>query len=454
MKYKKLACLCLASCATAHVAVPEGLEGFWISDGYGMVAEIRDGKARSYQIAGDICVPENSRWERLSSFLDGIDIELQSDGDTALIAAPFAQHRIRAHRIQSIPAACANPPADTPEGNFDAFTAFFEQNYPFFDLYGVDWKAARAAARQKISPDMSDSALFEVMADLMTPLRDGHLELEGRAGWRALSFEPNVGRTHRSLRAAAKRKGRSAEDEIDAFHETFWKENVSERILQGEGSFAGNKRIQYGIISGNIGYLTLVTVAGFNRGRPDPERDLRTINEVMENALAGFEKGGVRAVIVDLSVNYGGFDFIARAIAERFASKPTHAYTKFAGDARDPIRTRVVLKPSAGTRFEGPVYVMTSNITISAGEILTMALRALPNVTHIGEPTRGALSDVLDRTLPNGWELSLSNEVYIDHDGKAWEGRGIQPDMEFIIFSDENPAASHLKAIQNLIAGL
>ncbi len=110
-----------------------------------------------------------------------------------------------------------------------------------------------------------------------------------------------------------------------------------------------------------------------------------------------------------------------------------------------------MLNPSQGTRNEGPVYVMTSNITVSAGEILTTSPRALPNVTHVGEPTRGALSDVLDRTLPNGWELSLSNEVYLDSNGAAWEGRGIQPEWEMSVLPDGNPAEGHWTAIQKLL---
>ena len=451
MKYQKIAFLFLASCASAQTDTPEGLNGTWMSDGYGMIAEVRDGRARAYQFAGDICVPEDRKWERLSAFLDGVEIEIQPGGETALIAAPFAQHRIKANRIAALPAACLTPPANTPTGNFDAFVAFFEQNYAFFDLYGVDWPARAAAARTEIRPDMTDSDLFQLMAQMMAPIQDGHLELNGRDGRRDLTFEPNKGRTHRALTTAAEQNGRSREDEVDAFHEAFWMTNVKELVLEGEGEFAGNRRIQYGVVDGDVGYITFVTLAGYSKGRIDPERDLRAINDVMEEALQGFQRAGVRAVVIDLSVNYGGFDFVSRAVAERFASKRTHAYTKYAGDAENPIRTRVMLNPSKGTRFEGPVYVMTSNITVSAGEILTMALRSLPNVTHVGEPTRGALSDVLDRTLPNGWELSLSNEVYLDSNGTAWEGGGIQPDLHISVFPDDNPIMGHWEAIRKLL---
>ena len=454
MKYKKIALLCLTVCATAQMVVADTLDGIWKSDGYGMIAEVKDGKARAYQISGDICMRESARWERLSSFLEGINITPEAGGQTALLAAPFAQHRIRVHRIPALPAACARPAENTPLGNFDTFAAVFAENYAFFDLYDVNWPARVEAARAKVRPDMSDTELFRLMTGLLAPLRDGHLELNGRDGRKKLTFEPNIGRTHRALLKHAKAIGRDREDVVDAFHEAYWKDNIRSDILQGGGVLAGNKRVQYGVVNGDIGYLALVTVAGYSRSKPDPKRDLKAINEIMETALQGFRRAGVRAVVIDLSVNYGGFDFVSRAIAERFAAERTHAYTKYAGDADDPIRTRVMLTPSDGTRFEGPVYVMTSNVTISGGEILTLALRALPNVTHIGERTRGALSDVLDKTLPNGWEVSLSNEVYLDSDGIAWEGQGIQPEREMTVFPEGNPAAGHLSVLRQVLGSI
>lgn len=452
MKYQNIAFLCCASCALAQNDVPEGLNGYWMSDGYGIVTEIQDGRARAYQLAGEICVPENDKWESLASLLAGTDVAPQPDGKTLLITAPFAQHSLRAQRIPSLPTACVKPPKNTPEGNFEAFAAFFEENYAFFDLYGVDWTANVNAARYEVRSNMSDTELFSLMARLMAPMKDGHLALNGRDGRDELNFEPNVGRTHSALMAAAKKSGRDYEEEVDAFHQALWMGNIQKNILQGKGELTGNRRVQYGVVDGDIGYISFITMGGYTSGGSDPERDLKTINTIMEEALHLFEETDVRAVVLDLSVNYGGFDFVSRAIAERFAEERTHAYTKYAGDADDPIRTRVMLNPSSGTRFEGPVYVVTSNVTISAGEILTMALRALPNVTHVGEPTRGALSDVLDKTLPNGWELSLSNEVYLDHRGAAWEGKGIEPDFEMTVLPDGDPAAGHLTAIRALLS--
>lgn len=83
------------------------------------------------------------------------------------------------------------------------------------------------------------------------------------------------------------------------------------------------------------------------------------------------------------------------------------------------------VEPHDGPRFDGPVVVMVSGSTVSAAEIFTLAMRELPNVTVVGQPTSGELSDILSRTLHNGWSLGLSNEQYLAADGTLFEAVGI-----------------------------
>ena len=434
----------LALALPAHAQ--NALEGIWQSDGYGLLAEIENGRARTFQIAGDTCLPIDG-WQRLSRTLEGIEVSLAADGNTVYLTAPHAQHRIMVHRLPTLPQACSSPLPDTPIGNFEAFAAIFAHSYAFFDTYGVDWAATVRDARPRVTPQMSDEALFRLFVEMIARLPDGHLELEGRIGRQEVSFEPNPGRTHLALMAQGDR-----EDAVDAFHEAFWRGSVAQTVLGGEGEMTLNRRMQYGLIGDDVGYIALVTMGDFSWRGVDADRDLSAVNAAMEEALQSFAQAGVRAVIVDASVNYGGFDFVSRAVASRFAEAPVHAYTKYAGDAVAPIRTEVHLTPAQGARFTGPVYLLTSNITISAGEILTLAMGSLPNVTHVGEPTRGAFSDVLDRVLPNGWEVSLSNEVYEDVQGRVWEGRGITPDVALTVFPDANPVAGHRDAINAILA--
>ena len=87
------------------------------------------------------------------------------------------------------------------------------------------------------------------------------------------------------------------------------------------------------------------------------------------------------------------------------------------------------MTPAQGARFTGPVAVLTSDSTVSAAEVGTLALRALPNTRSFGRPTYGALSDPFRFRLPNGWKGAVSNEIYRASDGDVYEGSGIPPDQ-------------------------
>ncbi|MCB1633513.1 MAG: hypothetical protein KDI51_02930, partial [Xanthomonadales bacterium] len=102
-------------------------------------------------------------------------------------------------------------------------------------------------------------------------------------------------------------------------------------------------------------------------------------------------------------------------------------------------------------RYTGPLYLLTSDITVSAGEIAVLSLRAFPQVVHAGMPTRGALSDILSKNLDEGWSLNLSNEIYLDHEGVSWEGRGIPPTLALDVFPAANPDGGHAQALQDLL---
>jgi len=69
----------------------------------------------------------------------------------------------------------------------------------------------------------------------------------------------------------------------------------------------------------------------------------------------------------------------------------------------------------------------------------------------VGETTRGSLSDELWKPLPNGWTLSLSNEVYLDADGEHWEGSGIPPEVPLEVFSKKDVTVGLLQAVQAVV---
>lgn len=72
----------------------------------------------------------------------------------------------------------------------------------------------------------------------------------------------------------------------------------------------------------------------------------------------------------------------------------------------------------------------------------------LSPVTIIGEPSNGALSDVLDKALPNDWSFGLSNEVYLDQSGKSHEVTGIIPQTEVVLYSIDDLENERNSAIE------
>jgi carboxyl-terminal processing protease len=369
------------------------------------------------------------------------------------VSADPEPHHYQLDRIAVLPQACSTPPEDTPAGNFETFAANMAAHYAFFDLHGVDWVAETQAARARIRADMTDEELFEVLAHMLRNIKDGHLSLIAEIDGARRVFEANDGATQIALQQAAIAAGEEQRPRVRAWRSHYWQDDIAAGLLNGQGVMAGNDFIQYGIVSGDIGYIAALTVGGYaERDFSDPLGDAVVLDTIMEDALARFEVANVKAVIIDLSIHFGGYDFIARSIAQRFAAAPVFAYAKSPADAARAYSTRISLEPAQGRTFTGPVYVLTSDVTVSGGEVLTMCLRALPNVTHVGAPTRGALSDILGVPLPNGWTLTMSNEVYTDEVGVLWEGRGIEPEIALDVFPSDDPINGHAAAMRSLIA--
>ena len=70
---------------------------------------------------------------------------------------------------------------DTPEGNFEALWRVIDEHYCFFDykqqVYGLDWNAVYNIYNVRAKGPMNDYQLFEVLTDMLSELKDGHVNL-------------------------------------------------------------------------------------------------------------------------------------------------------------------------------------------------------------------------------------------------------------------------------------
>jgi hypothetical protein len=414
------------------------LLGVWESEGYGQILDIRggpDGRFERYEITEMSClrVAEGA----LEDYQDAIVKVLRNRESTRFTHSyPGVLSTYAYRRLHELPSHCKNGgtalSAD-PLLNFDVFWATFDEQYAFFTERGVDWQSARNRARARLNATSSDQVLFETLTELVTPLCDGHVELVSHfAGFNG-AINPACLDGKPLLNEIMDEFARQSDDEdaFEFFQRTFVPgalQLIEDNYIAGRMKSAARDKIVWGDLGGGVGYLGVLQMTEYAGPDATPEEDLGALEPALDQALTSLAAN--HALIIDIRLNTGGYDQVGFDMAARFADQPRVAFTKMArwGDAHTPRQVHA-LNPGNGLRFNGPVVILTSELTASAAENFLLTMISLPQVTVVGETTTGVHSDVLERHLPNGWTFTLSNEVYEAADGTLYEGHGIPPDI-------------------------
>jgi C-terminal processing protease CtpA/Prc len=164
--------------------------------------------------------------------------------------------------------------------------------------------------------------------------------------------------------------------------------------------------------------------------------DQAEFSRALDEIFATDRLSKLKGLIIDVRWNPGGSDELALQLAGRLSNTSYVAYKKQArNDAKDPKSFSTPqpfsVKPAAKPLFTGPIAVLTSSLTISAGETFTQAmLGRTPTPIRIGANTQGVFSDVLLRNLPGSTVMfGLPNEEFITAQGFSFDGTGIPPDI-------------------------
>lgn len=156
----------------------------------------------------------------------------------------------------------------------------------------------------------------------------------------------------------------------------------------------------------------------------------QTVEEVRKHADApGF--------LVDLRGGAsGGSEPLAQLVASEFCDRPTvyakHKYRR--GKGHDDFGTVNERRLVAGEQpYMGPVVCLIGNRCMSSGEALVLMMDALPNVTTVGDTTRGASGNPKPFALP-GLDVAVRFSTWVDMqpDGAPFEGAGIEPDVKVV----------------------
>lgn len=288
-------------------------------------------------------------------------------------------------------------PSNDPEAIFENLWSTFNEEYAPFEERGVDWDAVYQQYRPLVTSSTSDEALFNILAEMLQTLDDGHVSLT--APNREVFFSNRIRREKTD-------DGLFSMEVVKNYLEEDYRED-------DEGSYVWGKIQQH-----NVAYIYFDHVA-FN---------MFQLNDFLD-AYPDAE-----GYIIDLRHNQGGdftftFSVMGRLTSQDrmvFRSKTKNGFGK--GDYTSWTEWSI---HTEGETVQQPLIVLTDRYTISAGERTVMAFMTLPNATIMGDTTNGAHGTMIGRELANGWFYTLVPQKVELFDGNSYEGIGLAPDVYF-----------------------
>jgi C-terminal processing protease CtpA/Prc len=306
------------------------------------------------------------------------------------------------------------PQPSRPGECFEHLWKTFDEKYGLFDVKRIDWKVLYKVYRPRVTETTSDDELFEILSDLLGHLNDNHVLLESEDPVRFFS----AGYLYQLF--GGEGDGVQA---YEAVKKTMSQRPVPESYFAQELQESTDGVFAHGWAADSIGYFH------FNRFN-DINKSAQVIDEIVR------EFKDAKALIIDVRRNGGGDDRVGKVIADRFAEKKVLYMTTQDRDGPDyddfaPPKSWYV-EPDGPIQFTKTVLLLTDRTSVSAAENFALAMKVLPHVVQVGDLTSGCFADMGREELPNGWTVSYSRNLFLDHTGFCWEGIGVPPEIREI----------------------
>ena len=288
---------------------------------------------------------------------------------------------------------------NTPQGNFEALWKIIDEHYCFLDYkqhaIGLDWQQIYNIYKVRVNNSMTKQQLFEVLADMLSQLRDGHVNLSA-----AHDFARNW-----------------------SWYENY-PANLSDTLLR---RYLGKDYriaagLKYKILDDNIGYLRYESFT-------DPIGEGNLDEAFLHMMLC-------RGLIIDIRSNGGGDLTNAQQLAARFCNEKTlvgylqHKTGPGHSDFSD-LEPQYI-EPSSNVRWQKPVCLLTNRHVFSAANEFSVYMRAFPAVKIVGDHTGGGAGMPFTASLPNGWVVRFSAIPTYDAQRQSAEF-GMEPDYRVMM---------------------
>ncbi|MEP0264307.1 S41 family peptidase [Dokdonia sp.] len=428
--------LLLTSCQKT-IQEPKSINGTWESIGAGWLLQIQDSTQYALYDTTDISCLLNRK-----AGLEEIMASLSLTNDTLHLKKGVMTYLFT--RTEETPSLCTTDRTEEqqqdPLHNFEVFAQTVKEHYVFMELNNIDWQILYEEQKRKLTQNPTDTNLYNVLEETLEKLGDNHAFLEASdALYTALEAIPQK-----------EEEESITEDEEQEYGDFQIANMVAEEYLTKDMT-ADSWLVKWGKMENNIGYIqlkamwlyaqldipqALVDEIGFvdayvttfhtmDEGQY-VQKEVKGIIKLMDRVMNDLKD--TKAMVIDVRFNGGGQDAVSFEILKRFNDQKRKTVTTKLKH-KDHFSPELPLYlDSALTPYTHPVYILTSPQTGSAAEAFAISSMAIPHHKRIGASTQGALSTALEKTLPNGWAFSISNEVYMDLKGNSYENIGVPVD--------------------------
>ncbi len=281
----------------------------------------------------------------------------------------------------------------SPQENFDYLWNECNEKYSYFEVKNIDWEAVRQKYEPKIYDDMSQDSLFNVLGAMLCELRDDHTNLISNFNISRFGVV-YLGQENFNWRVIV--------------------DNYIGRNYYISGAFKHNF-----LANKSIGYIKFDEFTG-EAGKQNLDFILNRYKDT-------------KGLILDLRKNGGGAVSDVFEILSRFVDEKTLVgYTRIKNGKKhndfsddEPM----YVTPYDGIRYTKKIIFLTDRGTYSAGSFTSLAGKAIPNITLMGDTTGGGLGMPNGGQLPNGWRYRFSVTQALTLDKNPNYEKGVPPDI-------------------------